>query len=179
MSPADTLRRALRTIPDFPEPGIRFQDITPLLADADLLTQAADTLAEPVADAGITQVVGIEARGFILGPLIADRLGAGFVPARKAGKLPYDTLTASYDLEYGSDTIELHADAFNESDRVLIHDDLIATGGTAAATARLVSRASATVAGFSFLIELTALSGRKTLPVDAPIHTVIPIEDGS
>jgi len=176
MSTADTLRRALRTIPDFPEPGIQFQDITPLLADAELLAQTADVLTEPVMDAGITQVVGIEARGFILGPLIANRLDAGFVPVRKAGKLPHDTLTATYDLEYGSDTIELHADALNKHDRVLIHDDLIATGGTAAATSKLIARTDATIAGFSFLIELTPLAGREALPVDAPVHTVLPIE---
>lgn len=175
MSSADALRRALRTIPDFPEPGIQFQDITPLLADAGLLAEAADALAKPVANAGITQVVGIEARGFILGPLVADRLGAGFVPVRKAGKLPHDTLAATYDLEYGSDTIELHADALNGTDRVLIHDDVIATGGTAAATARLVARTKATLAGYSFLIELTSLAGRQALPADTPIHTVLPV----
>lgn len=175
-SSVDALRRALRTIPDFPEPGIQFQDITPLLADPDLLACAADVLAEPFAEAGITQVVGIEARGFILAPLIADRLGAGFVPVRKEGKLPHDTLTATYELEYGTDTIEMHADALNATDRVLIHDDVIATGGTAAATADLVTRTPASVAGYAFLIELTTLKGRAELPVAAPIQTVMPVE---
>ena len=176
-APADTLRRALRTIPDFPEPGIQFQDITPLLADPELLTQAAHALAQPFADASITHVVGVEARGFILGPLIAGQLGAGFVPVRKAGKLPHDTLTATYDLEYGSDTIELHADTLGPTDRVLIHDDVLATGGTAAATARLVAQTKAALAGYSFLIELTDLHGRNALPESPLAHAVLPVDD--
>lgn len=120
------LRRALRTIPDFPEPGIQFQDITPLLADPALLSRTVDALAAPFREAGVTQVVGIEARGFILAPLVAERLGAGFVPMRKSGKLPHSTLTATYDLEYGTDTIEMHADALDAADRVLVHDDVMA-----------------------------------------------------
>lgn len=169
------LRRALRTIPDFPEPGIQFQDITPLLADPALLSRTVDALAAPFREAGVTQVVGIEARGFILAPLVAERLGAGFVPMRKSGKLPYSTRTATYDLEYGTDTIEMHADALDGADRVLIHDDVMATGGTAAAAARLVTQTDATLAGFSFLIALTDLNGRSQLPADASVHTVLPV----
>jgi adenine phosphoribosyltransferase len=172
---ADALRRALRTIPDFPKPGIQFQDITPLLADPNLLAHAVDLLAAPFSDAGITQVLGIESRGFILAPLIAQRLGAGFVPVRKEGKLPHDTITTSYELEYGTDTVEVHADALNAEDHILIHDDVIATGGTAAATARLVAQTEAALAGFSFLIALTDLNGRDALPAGAPVHTVLPV----
>ena len=172
---ADALRRALRTIPDFPEPGIQFQDITPLLANPNLLARAADVLAAPFADAGITQVLGVESRGFILAPLIAQRLGAGFVPVRKEGKLPHDTITTSYELEYGTDTVEVHADALNADDHILIHDDVIATGGTAAATARLVEQTEAALAGFSFLIALADLNGRDALPADAAVHTALPV----
>ncbi|PEN09411.1 adenine phosphoribosyltransferase [Longimonas halophila] len=172
---ADALRRALRTIPDFPKPGIQFQDITPLLADPNLLARAADVLAAPFADSGITQVVGIESRGFILAPLIARQLDAGFVPVRKEGKLPHDTIATSYELEYGTDTVEVHADALDADDCVLIHDDVIATGGTAAATAHLVAQTDAALAGFSFLIALTDLNGRDALPADAPVHTVLPV----
>lgn len=161
---SDRLLRALRSVPDFPQPGILFRDISPLLADPVLLRETVDALAEPWQGEGVTRVLGVESRGFLLGPMVAERLGAGFAMVRKPGKLPAETVRASYDLEYGSDAIEMHADAVGASDRVLIHDDVIATGGTAAATAELVASLGAEVAGFSFLIEIEALGGRARLP---------------
>ncbi len=175
----DALRRAVRTIPDFPAPGIQFKDFTPLLADPALVRQAVEALAAPFAGfarAGVTKVVGIESRGFILGGLLAHRLEAGFVPVRKQGKLPYETARQSYALEYGTDAVELHTDALAPGDRVLIHDDVIATGGTAHATYRLVrSREQVEVVGFSFLMELEALGGRARLGTDAPVHVVLQV----
>ena len=170
----DVLLHAIRTVPDFPQPGIQFKDITPLLADPRLLPLAVDALAAPFHGQGITKVVGVESRGFILGAMLATRLDAGFVPVRKPGKLPYDTLQETYALEYGSDTIEMHADAVTARDRVLIHDDVIATGGTASAAARLVERVGGTVVGFSFLVELGFLGGRAKLPEGIAVHTVLP-----
>ncbi|MEM0962018.1 MAG: adenine phosphoribosyltransferase [Bacteroidota bacterium] len=167
------LADALRSIPDFPSPGIQFKDLTPILADPDLFAQALDLLAEPWQDAGITHVVGMEARGFWFGPALAIRLGAGFVPARKPGKLPAETLRESYALEYGEDALELHAADLPAGAHVLIHDDVIATGGTAAATSRLVASASADVAGFSFAIELSFLDGRDVLPGGIPVYAAI------
>ena len=169
----ESLAAAVRTIADFPEPGIQFKDITPILADATLLRQAVKGLAEPWKHAGITKVIGIESRGFILGAMLADELNAGFVPVRKQGKLPFTTIRESYELEYGTDTIEMHIDAVSENDRVLIHDDVIATGGTAAATHRLAQFAGARVVGFSFLIELGFLDGRVRLPVDTDFHALL------
>ncbi|MEM6646587.1 MAG: adenine phosphoribosyltransferase [Bacteroidota bacterium] len=162
----------IRTIADFPKPGIQFKDITPLLADPDALRQTAEALAAPFQGKGITKVVGIEARGFILGPMLASLLGAGFVPARKPGKLPAATRSASYALEYGTDTIEMHADALAADDVVLVHDDVIATGGTAAAAAQLVAEAGSTLAGFSFLVELAFLDGRTVLPPETPVASL-------
>lgn len=167
------LHDAIRTIPDFPEPGIQFKDITPLLADPRLLRQAVKALAEPFEEARITKVIGIESRGFILGSVLADRLGAGFVPVRKAGKLPYKTVREEYDLEYGTDAVEMHTDAIRPHDRVLIHDDVIATGGTALATYRLLKEKAADVLGFSFLIELKMLHGRAQLPEGLTVHAVL------
>ncbi len=164
MGAARSLQAAIRTIPDFPEPGIQFKDITPLLADPVLLEAAVGCLAEPYVGQGIDKVVGIESRGFILGSMLALRLGAGFVPVRKKGKLPHKTIRAAYGLEYGSDVIEMHVDALTLGERVLIHDDVIATGGTAAACFDLVSQVGATVVGYSFLIELSLLNGRVKLP---------------
>ncbi|MEM6337289.1 MAG: adenine phosphoribosyltransferase [Bacteroidota bacterium] len=157
------LAAAVRTIPDFPSPGIQFKDITPILADPALLQRSVEALVKPYFDQGITKVIGIESRGFIFGAMMAERLRAGFVPVRKAGKLPAETIAESYDLEYGSATIELHVDAIQPGEKVLIHDDVIATGGTAEAAARLVERSSGTVAGFSFLVELSFLDGRSRL----------------
>lgn len=164
---------AIRTIPDFPEPGIQFKDITPILADPKLLHAAAEAVIAPFREHGITQVVGIESRGFILGGIAAQMLGAGFVPVRKKGKLPYQTFQESYALEYGTDVIEMHMDALHAGDTVLIHDDVIATGGTAAAAYRLAERTGAKVVGFSFLVELGFLSGTEKLPDGVPVHSVL------
>ncbi|WP_072715857.1 adenine phosphoribosyltransferase [Rhodothermus profundi] len=169
----EALKQAIRTVPDFPEPGIQFKDITPVLGHPELLRLAIDALLAPFQEEAITKVVGIESRGFILGGMLAHHLEAGFVPVRKKGKLPYQTLAETYQLEYGTDTIEMHVDAIKPGDRVLIHDDVIATGGTAEATVRLVERAGGQVVGCAFLIELTALQGRKRLPAHVPIHTVL------
>ncbi|GAB5518130.1 MAG: adenine phosphoribosyltransferase [Rhodothermales bacterium] len=169
---ANSLEAFIRTIPDFPKSGIQFKDITPLLADPVALQQAADALAEPYRGQGITKVVGIEARGFIFGPMLASLLSAGFIPARKPGKLPAETRAASYALEYGTDTIEMHADALTSNDLVLIHDDVIATGGTASAAAQLVAEAGASLAGFSFIVELAFLEGRTSLPPETPVASL-------
>lgn len=169
----DELRAAIRTIPDFPSPGIQFKDITPILKDRRLLAQSIEALAAPFIRAGVTKVAGVEARGFILGTTLARRLDAGFIPIRKKGKLPYNTHVAEYRLEYGTDSVEMHTDAVDESDVVLIHDDVIATGGTAAATKRLIQEAGARVLGFSFLVELSFLSGRNALDGDTKIHSVL------
>ncbi|WP_202637862.1 adenine phosphoribosyltransferase [Bailinhaonella thermotolerans] len=152
----------IRDIPDYPQPGILFKDITPLLADAEAFKAVVDELAL-VHAAGADKIVGIEARGFILAAPVAYRAGAGFVPMRKKGKLPAETLEETYDLEYGSATIEMHRDALSPGDRVLIVDDVLATGGTARAAVELVRRAGAEVAGISVLMELSFLSGRDRL----------------
>lgn len=157
------LERYIRSIPDFPKEGVIFKDITPLLASPEGFKDAIDAMAEPYADAGVTKVLGAEARGFILGGALAYRLGAGFVPARKPGKLPWTTTSAEYALEYGTDQLEMHIDAVGEGDRVLIVDDVLATGGTAAAKANLVAASGATVVGFAFLMELDFLHGREKL----------------
>jgi len=167
------LARAVRTIPDFPKTGIQFKDITPVLSDPELLRFAVTSLTDPFRDTGITRVLGIEARGFILGAMIADELEAGFIPIRKAGKLPFRTLRETYDLEYGSDHLEIQENAISPGERVLIHDDVIATGGTAAATARLVERLGGIISGFSFLIELDDLDGRSRLETDKKIVSVL------
>lgn len=159
------LDRHVRAIPDFPEPGITFRDLTPLLGDGTALARAIDGLFDEVVDAvgPVDAVAGIEARGFLLGPPVALRLGVGFVPVRKPGKLPWQVESETYALEYGTDTVEVHVDALAPGQRVLVVDDLVATGGTAAATSRLVDRLGAEVAGFAFLVELAALDGRSAL----------------
>jgi adenine phosphoribosyltransferase len=162
MSDAD-LRRLVREIQDFPRAGIGFKDITPLLADADALAQAVHGLAEYARPLRVDCVVAAEARGFLLGPALALELGAGFVLARKPGKLPYETVSAEYLLEYGSSQLELHSDAVASGKRVLVHDDLLATGGTAAALCELVEQLGGEVVGCGFLIELAFLEGRKRL----------------
>ncbi len=164
MSPAELLAQKIRDIPGFPEPGIVFKDITPLLQDPKSLALACELLARPYLESQIALVVGIESRGFLFGPAVAQQLGAGFAPARKLGKLPWETLSERYDLEYGSNEIEMHRDAIEPGQRVLIVDDLIATGGTAAATVKLIRRMEGHLVGASFLIELTALEGKKALP---------------
>ena len=157
------LKTHIREVPDFPKPGILFYDVTTLLKDAQGFKLAIDSLSSPYVGAGVTLVVGIESRGFILGSAVADRLGAGFVPVRKLGKLPAQTIRASYDLEYGSDSLEMHRDAIEPGQRVLIVDDLLATGGTARATVDLVRKLGGDVHGVVVLIELLALNGRDKL----------------
>jgi adenine phosphoribosyltransferase len=157
------VRRLIRDVPDYPKPGIVFKDITPLLADAIAFADATRAMAEPFGELGVTQVVAIESRGFILGAPIAQVLGAGFIPVRKPGKLPSERRRQEYQLEYGTDALEIHADACSVRDRVLIVDDVIATGGTADATRMLVESLGATVVGFSFLIALTFLPGLERL----------------
>ncbi|MDX1420197.1 MAG: adenine phosphoribosyltransferase [Rubricoccaceae bacterium] len=172
----DPLADALRTVPDFPEPGVSFKDITPVLADPSLFREAVERLRAPFSGADVTHVVGIESRGFWFGAALAERLEAGFVPARKPGKLPAPTLREDYALEYGADALELHADALHEGDRVLVHDDVIATGGTAAAAARLVRRTGAEVVGFSFFVEIAALGGRARLAEGIPFRAALRID---
>jgi adenine phosphoribosyltransferase len=159
----DALKSQIRHVPDFPKPGILFYDVTTLLKDPQGFKLAVDSMAEPYKGLGITLVVGIESRGFILGSAVADRLGAGFVPVRKLGKLPAQTVRASYALEYGTDSLEMHRDAVERGQKVLIVDDLLATGGTARATVDLVRQLGGDVVGVSFLIELAALNGREKL----------------
>ena len=163
MGDAAWLKDRIRDIPDFPKPGIVFRDITPLLSDAAAFGTTVDALAEHWAGRRIDKVLGIEARGFILAAPVAYLLSAGFVPVRKAGKLPSRIETEEYELEYGTDLLEIHGDALAPGEQVLVVDDVVATGGTAAAAARLVERLGATVAGLSFVIELDFLHGRRRL----------------
>ena len=157
------LKELIRDIPDFPQPGVVFKDITPLLASADGLRWCVEALAAAFRHRPVDKVIGIEARGFILAAPVAVHLGAGFVPVRKAGKLPWQVLAETYDLEYGVDALEIHQDGLLAGDRVLIIDDVLATGGTAAATARLARALGAEVAGFGCIIELAFLGGRGKL----------------
>jgi adenine phosphoribosyltransferase len=166
------LKNKIRGVPDFPKPGILFYDITTLLQDAEGFRMAIDGLAQPFKDQGIELVVGVESRGFILGAVVADRIGAGFSPVRKPGKLPSKTMTASYDLEYGSDSLEIHHDAVRSGQRVLIVDDLLATGGTAKATCNLVRQLGGDVHAVAFLIELVGLNGRRKLEGER-LHVVL------
>jgi adenine phosphoribosyltransferase len=170
--PADDLRAKIREVPDFPKPGILFYDITTLLKEPDAFRDVIDRMAEPVANDGIDLVVGMESRGFIFAAPLAYKLGAGFVPVRKLGKLPADTIEVEYDLEYGTATLEVHSDAIVSGQRVLIVDDLLATGGTVLGTIELVRRLGGEIAGLSFMVELTALNGRDKLG-DYAIHTLI------
>ena len=168
----DTLKAKIRHVPDFPKAGILFYDITTLLQDAAGFRMAVDSLALPFKDLGIDVVVGIESRGFIFGAAVADRLGAGFTPVRKPGKLPSTTVRATYDLEYGTDSLEIHHDGVTPGQRVLVVDDLLASGGTARATTDLVKRLGGEVHALAFLIELVALSGRAKLPGER-VHAVL------
>lgn len=169
----EALKRHIRAVPDFPQPGIIFRDVTPLLQHAEALCASVDAIAAPFRDAGVECVAGIESRGFIFGVPVAVALGVGFSPIRKAGKLPHDVHKVEYALEYGTDALELHVDGVEAGQRVLIVDDLLATGGTAAAAAELLRQAGADVVGSSFLIELEALSGRDRL-TDLPLtHAVL------
>ncbi len=166
------LKDKIRNIPDFPEPGIQFKDITPLVKDPATLRLAVHQLMFPFLGEHITAVAGMEARGFIFGSLVAWDLGVGFVPLRKPGKLPHDVESASYELEYGSNTLEIHKDALTRADRVLLIDDLLATGGTAAASCELVQKTGADIVGCAFVIELDDLGGRERLS-DYRLHSLI------
>jgi adenine phosphoribosyltransferase len=159
----DDLKAYIREVPDFPKPGILFYDITTLLQNPVGLRTTVDRFAAIFADRHIDKVVGIESRGFMFGPIVAYDLNAGFVPVRKPGKLPWQTIRQSYDLEYGSDSVEMHRDAVKEGEHVLIVDDLVATGGTALAAAKLVESLGGVVAGMGFIVELTFLPGRQKL----------------
>lgn len=169
----ETLKKNLREIPDFPIPGILFYDVTTLFKNAECLQGMIDELYEMYKDKGITKVVGIESRGFILGGALAARLGAGFIMARKPEKLPAEVVEETYAKEYGTDTIQIHKDAINENDIVLLHDDLLATGGTMAATYRLVKRCGAKQAFVNFVIELKGLNGRKAFTDDVEVTTLL------
>lgn len=157
------LKDAIRDVPDFPKKGILFKDITTLLKDGDKLRKAVDALCEKYKNVEVDKVLGVEARGFIFAPMVAYKLGAGFVPVRKPGKLPAKTKAVTYDLEYGTDTLEIHEDAINKGDRVLIIDDLLATGGTAAGVVKMVRELGGEVLGVGFLIELAFLNGKDKL----------------
>ncbi len=166
------LSRRIRNIPDFPKKGILFRDITPLLQDSESFREAVDALSDKYRNEGIDLVVSAEARGFILGAPLAYKLGVGFVPVRKPGKLPYEVEKTTYELEYGEDTLEMHRDAVREGDRVLIFDDLLATGGTARAICQLVEKPGGKVTAICFLIELTFLKGREKIK-DYPVFSLI------
>jgi adenine phosphoribosyltransferase len=172
MTNMDHLKAKIRHVPDFPKAGILFYDITTLMQDAAGFRTAIDSLATPFEGQGVDLVVGIESRGFIFGAAVADRIGAGFSPVRKPGKLPSTRVRATYELEYGSDCLEMHDDAVRSGQRVLIVDDLLATGGTARATVELVTRLGGTVHALAFLIELVALNGRQRLEGQT-VHTVL------
>lgn len=169
----ETLKKNLREIPDFPKPGILFYDVTTLFKNAECLQGMIDELYELYKDKGITKVVGIESRGFILGGALAARLGAGFIMARKPGKLPAEVIEETYAKEYGTDTIQLHKDAISKDDVVLLHDDLLAIGGTMAAAYRLVKRCGVEKAYVNFVIELKGLNGRNAFEKDVEVTTLL------
>jgi adenine phosphoribosyltransferase len=168
---SENLYRLIREVPDFPKPGILFRDITPILGDALALKEAVEALAAPLRFLRPTKVVAIESRGFIFGAPVAMALGVGLVIIRKPGKLPADSIRIEYQLEYGSDALEVHTDALGQGDRAVVVDDVLATGGTARAAGELVARTGAVVAGYGFLIELTDLKGRSKL--EQPVHAVL------
>ena len=171
------LKAHIRTVPDFPEAGVMYRDITTLLAHPEALAESVRRLADPWRDTGISAVAGIDARGFIFGTAVAVELGVGFVPIRKAGKLPFKTYEQDYALEYGTDTLQIHADAVASGDKVLLIDDLIATGGTAAAAIALLKRTGCEIVGATFLIDLPDLGGRKRLEaMGVPVHAICAFE---
>ena len=170
----EVLKQRIREVPNFPIPGVNFKDISPIFLDPELILKTAEALAAPWRGKGITRVIGVESRGFLFGPQIATLLGAGFVIVRKAGKLPPETTSMSYSLEYGNATIEIVNGAIGPDDKVLIHDDLLATGGTAGASAALVKSIGAEVGGFSFLIDLEFLGGKNALKAHSEnVHSII------
>jgi adenine phosphoribosyltransferase len=166
------LKSIIRTVPDFPKAGINFYDITPILKDGRALAYTIDTMADHFSSMNINMVVAMEARGFLFGPAIAYKLGAGFAPVRKLGKLPWNTHKEEYGLEYGTDTIEIHQDAIQHGERVLIIDDVLATGGTAKAVTRLIQKMHGEIIGAAFVIELLALKGRNKLK-DIPVYSLL------
>lgn len=168
----DVIKELIRNIPDYPKKGIIFKDITPLLSSAHAFESVIDLMSMPFKDKHITKIVGIESRGFIFGAAMARKLGAGFVPARKKGKLPFDTISENYDLEYGTDTLQVHCDALVPGESVLIVDDVLATGGTAKAVKSLVERLGANLVGFAFLMELAFLNGSVKLG-NTPVHSLL------
>jgi adenine phosphoribosyltransferase len=172
VSSVDDLRSLIREVPDFPKPGIRFYDITTLLKEPDAFREVIDRMADQIGDTKVDVVVGMESRGFIFSAPLAYKLGAGFVPVRKLGKLPAETLEVEYELEYGTATLEIHSDAISEGQRVLIVDDLLATGGTTLGTIELVRRLGGEIAGLSFMVELAALRGRAKLD-EYEIHALL------
>jgi adenine phosphoribosyltransferase len=173
----DTLTSAVRNIPDFPIAGIQFKDITTLFQSPDHLKELSDTLFERYKNKGITKVVGIESRGFFLGPVVAVRLGAGFVPIRKPGKLPFRVIEETYTKEYGEDAIQIHEDALTEEDIVLLHDDLLATGGTMVAAYNLVKKLGVKKIYINFLIELEELKGRNFFPEEVEVNSILKFKE--
>ena len=171
----ESLLKTIRQIPDFPIPGILFYDVTTPFKDAEALKELGDILYEMYKDKGITKVVGIESRGFIMGPMLAARLGAGFVPVRKPGKLPAEVIEESYTKEYGTDTIQMHKDAINENDVVLLHDDLLATGGTMLAACNLVKQLKPKKVMVNFIIELEELNGKSVFSDDIEVESVLTV----
>lgn len=171
----ESLLKTIRQIPDFPIPGILFYDVTTLFKDAEALKELGDMLYEMYKDKGITKVVGIESRGFIMGPMLAARLGAGFVPVRKPGKLPAEVIEESYKKEYGTDTIQMHKDAIDENDVVLLHDDLLATGGTMLAACNLVKQLKPKKVMVNFIIELEELNGKSVFSDDIEVESVLTV----
>ncbi|MDG5765907.1 adenine phosphoribosyltransferase [Balneolales bacterium ANBcel1] len=172
---SNRIREKIRDIVDFPKKGILFKDITPVLKDPETLKLASRLLLAPFETESVDIVAGIESRGFLLGPRLATDLNAGFVPVRKPGKLPADTISETYQLEYGTDALELHADAIKPGDRVIIHDDLMATGGSARAASNLIRKLGGTVVGYSFIVELTFLNGRSQLETDVMIESLVKV----
>ena len=173
MENISALTDAVRDVPDFPKPGIVFKDITPVLSHPELFKIAIDEIVATVDGHHIDKIVGIDARGFIFGAAVADRLGAGFIPMRKKGKLPHTTASCAYSLEYGEAEIEIHADAFASGEKLFLVDDLLATGGTAGAAVELIKQLGGDLVAISFLIELTFLEGRKRLDPGVPTHAII------
>ena len=169
----DELKKIIREVPDYPKPGILFYDITTLLKNPDAFKKVINILTERYRDKGITKILGIDSRGFIFAPCVAYNLGIGFVPVRKKGKLPAETISADYNLEYGSNTIEIHKDSLEPGDKVVVIDDLIATGGTANATVKLVEALGAELFEMAFMIELTFLNGRDNLPENTEVFSVL------
>jgi adenine phosphoribosyltransferase len=171
--PLRRLNDTIRDVPDFPKPGILFKDITPVLADPEVFSIALDAMEEKVAGQKVDKIIGIDARGFIFGAALADRMKAGFIPLRKKGKLPYKSHEVSYSLEYGEATIEIHEDAVSPGECVYLVDDLLATGGTAAAAIDLIGRLKGDLVAVSFLVELAFLNGREKMETSAPVHSIL------